>query len=148
MPQYGSAFSKTSLTSIATLIQLYEPAANMRRGFLNDILVGTNVAPADQASEADLVRSEVIPSGGSAGTTAPYDVADVTALILTHLNGTSAVLTPVLLRIPFNMRATQRWVAQPGKPFVVPATANYGLALRGVVIGAAVTMDGSLGWEE
>jgi hypothetical protein len=80
------------------------------------------INPADAATEADAGTNHTIDPTLTAG-----------AMVLT---------------IPLNQRATFRWVADPGKELVYPATASNGLAVRTPTAGGAVAITCTLSFSE
>lgn len=121
-------------------------AGMMRRGKIYDMLVGTNVTPADAYMEYDLARITLSTTAtGITGTmlsslssTYALDIADnngfVTAFSINSTGEVGVVQVSELWYVGVNQRASYRWVAAPGSEFVWPAassaTGSNGFALR------------------
>lgn len=105
--------------------------ANVRPS-IYDIIVGSTATPADNALEFVLQRYTAAGTGTSV-TPTPADEDDP-ATQCTALVNLSAEPTytsgAVLLDIPLNQRATQRWIAAPGRELKMAATAAHGCGLQ------------------
>lgn len=128
----GQAYTMT--TTYKTLLSLTAAtgATTLRRGWIYDVLMGTDGTPADNyvTWKADRQTSATT---ATAITPAPLEGADAAALLVA---GAVYTIEPnvtgntMLLTIPMNQRASYRWVAAPGGEIVVPATNVAGIGLR------------------
>lgn len=119
-------------------------AGTLKRGFLYDIMMGTNGTPADNYMEYDVIRvtggTSTPLAGGvsSVSTNFALQTADAAGCanvvgINSSLETAFTALTEIFY-IGVNQRASYRWVAAPGSELVWPAassaTGNNGLAGR------------------
>ncbi|MCH2220447.1 MAG: hypothetical protein MK097_09015 [Dechloromonas sp.] len=107
-------------------------AVALRRIKVDDIFMGVEGTPSDQAMVWDLSRTTAAGTGTSI-TPNPNDPADGAALTVGLANLTvepTVTANSGLLPAAVNQRASVRWVATPGKEIVVPATNLAGLAFR------------------
>lgn len=120
-------------TSLKTLINLSAATAALRRQRIVEFIFGTDGTAADNAMVCSVDRSTAIGTGTSA-TPNPLDAADGAmggvATVNHTVEPTIASLTARVEGWAFNQRATQRWVAFPGKELIIPATNANGLAFR------------------
>lgn len=141
-PNATGTANKTLLTVIAS---------TSVRPRIYDIVIGNSATPADQAAKLALTRWTT--SAGTAGSSPtplavdPADVAAVATAGITHSAEPTYAATN-LLTVSQNLRATFRYVAQPGQEFVNPATATTGLGLQLVSATATSVMDGCVWWYE
>lgn len=106
-------------------------SAVFRRGKIYDILLGTNVAPADTFIEWDISR--VTASSTATFVAAqPTDSADAAHNCLAVVNSSAfpAVSIPNMWYFGMNQRASYRWVSNPGSELIWPATSSNGFVLR------------------
>lgn len=105
-----------------------------------DIIIGSDAAPADIATEFQVNRTTADGTGGATITPEPLNpiaaAAQSTAEggLFTTTEPTDTAATE-LLNIALNQRATFRWVAAPGSELIAIATAGNGIFLRSVVSG-------------
>lgn len=138
MPRYSVDGQDTNTLS-TTVLAL--DGTTTARGFIFDLIVGSDATPADNAAEYNLHRFTVNGTG-TAVTPQPLDAADGAA----EIDGTEAHTTEptytanaVMLNWSQNQRATFRWVAAPGGEIVIPATSDNGIGLLvQTVAGSAV----------
>ena len=107
-------------------------AIALRRPKVDDVFMGVEGTPSDQAMVWDISRITGAGTGTSV-TPNPNDVADPAALTVALANLTAEPTVTAasnLLPAAVNQRATIRFVATPGKELVVPATNLAGLAFR------------------
>ena len=149
---YAAAWNATNTQSTTVPIMTLTGAATVRAK-LYDFVQGSDATPADNAGTFLIRRHTTTPASGTAITPAPLDPADPASLC-TAMSGPS-IGAPTLtasssvFQFPMNQRATFRWVAAPGKEFVIPATASNGLSLLpSVVGGSAVNTVGVWEFEE
>lgn len=102
------------------------------RGFIYDLIIGSDATPADNAAEYNLQRFATANGTGTAVTPQPLDAADGAAeLDATEAHSTEPTYTAnaIMLNFSLNQRATFRWVAAPGGEIVIPATSDSGVGL-------------------
>lgn len=144
---YGSVGNATNHQ-----LGLYQGSATGTRPKLFEFGLGSYAVPVDQASRFTMQRSGVAtPTGGAAGTPLiyPIDYADPAALVSAYYQATGGqTMQGILGDWPLHQKATYRWVASPGREYVVPNVAWQGLGL--VVSGqsAAYATDLTIMWEE
>ena len=111
---------------------------------------GSHATPADQASEVNITRyTTAAPTGGTTPTAAVLDPGDPAAVAITYANATGGcTMSTVLFTIAVNQRASFRWVAAPGKEFVIPATQYNGAGIQVTAQTTAYNVDDTLYWEE
>jgi hypothetical protein len=131
-------------------LAIYAATAAGIRPKIYEFGIASSATPADQASRLCMVRSTTgAPTGGSNPTAAPLDMADPAALATTYLSATGGeTMSTQLMIVSVNQRATYRWVAAPGKEFVLPNTQYAGLGLQSLAQSASYNLDLSLFWEE
>lgn len=115
------------------------------RGFVYDLIAGSDATPADNAAEFNLQRFATANGTGTAITPFPLDMADAAAEIdgtENHSTEPTYTANAVLLHWAQNQRATFRWVAAPGGELVIPATSDSGIGLIcQTVAGSAVNFN-------
>lgn len=120
-------------TSYKTLVNLSAATAALRRQRIVEFIFSVDGTPADNVATCDVSRSTAIGTGTTA-TPNPLDAADGVmggvATVNHTVEPTIAVGTARVEGWGFNQRATQRWVAFPGKELIVPAVNLNGLAFR------------------
>lgn len=112
-----------------------------------DVTLGNSATPADQAALAFLARFTAVGTAASNPTPEPLDPNEAAALAtagITHSAEPTYTAGKTLLRIPFNQRATYRWVASPGSELVGPATANNGIGVKLSTATAAMILGASV----
>jgi hypothetical protein len=142
----GQAAAGTNVT-ILTLVD-----ATTTRGFLYDMLIGSDATPADIATEYNLLRFTAAGTAGSSPTGRALDPGNPAALITAGAGVFSAEPTytanSAMLNIALNQRATFRWVASPGGEIVLPVTSANGIGLRSIASGATPNTNCTMHWEE
>lgn len=140
----------TLTTNFKTALSLRCPNSGFRRFRLYDLTVGIPTAPADNAIIGQIVRTTANGTD-TAVTPLPLDPADVACVTTAGQNNTAEPTvtagTP-LLYVPFNQRATYRWVASPRGEIVVPAIASNGLAIQFESPAYVSEADASAAFEE
>lgn len=147
----GASVTNTANT---VLINTNNAGATLKHAWLDIILGGGAVTPADNSARVLILRTS------TAGTTptgtitpSPLDPTDDAATTAAY-NGTygAAPTTGVqLLTLPINQRVTVRWIAAPGEEIWSPVTANAGLCLNvptSGIGGSAWAMDMSVIFQE
>ena len=151
MPNYSSSNllggTQQNLTSTyKTLLALTAQTSGLRRGFIYDLLIGTDGTPADNAIDWDVSRQT---GAGTSTAVTPnvLDPADAAAATVGSANftaeGTITAASSVF-GIGVNQRASYRWVAAPGSELVIPATNLAGFALRAKSAGYTSTATGAM----
>lgn len=122
------------------------PGASGRRGFLWDIIVGSE---GDAADNEFLWRFQRCTTTGTrtAVTPIPRDPADAACAMTAGENHSAEptyTANQELKEIALNQRATFRWQVDPKNGLVIPATANNGIGVQTPTMTAvAVTCDAS-----
>lgn len=107
-------------------------ATTLRRGFVYDVLFGTDGTPADNSMTFKVDRQSTVGTG-TAAVPSPLDSGDAAALLVGTTNHTiepNVTAATLLMEVGINQRASYRWVAAPGGELVIPATNVAGLGLR------------------
>lgn len=135
MAKYAAAFSQAALTTTyKTAGNLRAPATSMRRIKLYDILFGSGGTPADNVLQFDVSRTSANGTDTSV-TPLQLDPADAASAATFGSNASAeptVTASTSLINFNLNQRASYRWVSAPGSELVIPATANAGLAVRGL----------------
>jgi hypothetical protein len=129
---YAGSGTRAVVSPTKTLLALN--GGTTIRPCLTDIIVGSAATPADNALEFVLQRSTAVGTGTTV-TPQPIDPADpaaIATMLTNHTVEPTYTAGAVLLDIALNQRATQRWVANPGREIKLPATASYGVGLQPV----------------
>lgn len=139
-------------TASATLPLVNLVSATTVRPKVNDILMGSDAAPADNAAKYALQRGTTAGTPGSSITPQAIDPGDPAALASAGLAvfgaGPTLTASAFLLQWAQNQRATFRWFAIPGKELVLPAAVNSLNLMSLVVGGSAVNMVFAIQYEE
>lgn len=120
------------------------------RGTLEEFVVGSITAPADQATEFNILRHTAAAVGGTNLVEGPHD-EDNPAPSCTLLGGTMTEPTysaTELYNFAVNQRATFRWVARPGKGYRTTVAITDGVGLRSISSTATPTINASFSWSE
>ena len=144
---YSVGHSTAAGTNL-TIITIASTAAV--RATIEEFVVGSITAPADQATEFNLLRHTTAQTGGTALTEKAHDEDNVAATC-PAVGGTMTEPTyesTELYNFAVNQRATFRWVARPGKGFKTTIGTANGIGLRSISSGATPTINASLSWEE
>lgn len=142
-PSASGTGSKTALTIIA---------ASTVRPRIAEYHVGITTAPfgTDQQLEYGVGRTTTAGTAGSNPTPNPVDPGDVASTAtagITH-SAEPTFASTYLIDQPQNQRAKDRWIAQPGYEFVIPATANNCFALKNISIANAAVVLGTVMFTE
>lgn len=121
-------------TTYKTLVQVHATtgATTLRRGFVYDVMFGTDGTPADNAMNF-IINRNTTAGTGTAHVPAPLDGGDAACLLTGTVNFTiEPTITDQtgLVQIGINQRASYRWVAAPGGELVIPATNVAGIGVR------------------
>lgn len=149
MPSYAVGFQKTGSNSVQQLVEVLS-SATVRRTRWFEISWSNTATPVD-LRYSYIVHRVTGSATGSAVIPAPYDVADgaslCTAEHLITADAASFSAGAELLRFPLHANASFRWVANPGRELVGPATSANGLSF-GVSAASTSTFAGTVGFEE
>jgi len=139
---------QTAAGTNLTILELI--AAATTRGWLYDILIGSDATPADVASEFNIIRGTVSGTGASSPTPRALDPGNPAALLSAKVGATANTKTAnsALLNIALNQRATFRWVAAPGGEIVVPITSDNWVGLESIASGGTPNINATFHWEE
>ncbi len=119
-------------TAYKTLLIALAQTTGLRRFKVIEFIFGTDGTAADNAMVCDVSRATADGTSTSI-TPTKLDPADGTPSLITTGNHTVEPTVTAASRVEgwaFNQRATQRWVAYPGKELIAPATNNAGFAFR------------------
>jgi len=146
---YNTVSSATNTTSTTTPMWTATTGGTKRMGLVG-LTIGTDIAPADQASDFVLRRTSA--RGTSSGTFTPIqlDLADGAALFTFDISWSVApTITAASDQqpIPVNQRALAI-LNFGGRGILVPITAGAGLALMAVATTAAAAYRFGTTWEE
>lgn len=131
-------------------LMIYMASAAGVRPKIFEFVIGSSAAPVDYSSRYQIARTITAdPTGGAAPTIGALDGADPAALASAYDSCTGGTtLSTILYMVAVNQRATFRWVAAPGKEFVVPNTIHVGAGIQIAAQSTAYNTDLSLLWEE
>lgn len=126
-------------TSTTTGVGSFEcPGSGMRRIAVLDAIFGADPATLGTSSFRFELNRSTTAATGTAFTPDPADPADAAAVSLGKSNltvqGTNTA-GKIQLTMPLNQQATARWVPQPGREIIVPASANNGMHVNTPVAG-------------
>ena len=128
-------------------------AATTTRGWIYDILIGTDASPLDLAGQFDIIRGSAAGTGSpTAITPRALDGANPASLLTANAQTWTADPTKTanssMLMIGLNQRATFRWVAAPGGEIVIPATSAARVLLNSTAHGGTPNINCTMHWEE
>lgn len=134
----------TSLTILAL-----ESSASVV-GKIHQVVVGSKDAPADVATQLDMIRHTTAGTGGTAVVEKPTDPQSAAASC--NLRG-GTMTEPTyeadfLLEIPLNQRATFTWIANPGREFRTTVGTANGIGVRSIVSTGTPSTSCTIGWDE
>lgn len=135
MDRYSGVGNVTVAAGYKTALALKQPASQITRQRVYDILFSAQGTPADNALVWNVSRLTAA-GAGTPGTTpaaALLDMGSPAASGITTINYSAeptAYDATALIENSLNQRATFRWVAAPGSEFVVPNTTLVGLGAR------------------
>ena len=147
MRRYAT-YHKTPAGTNLTILEVI--GVTTTRGRIYEFGIGSDSAPADIATEFEMIRGTV--SGtGTALNENPLDGADPVAL-LSAKGGTFATQTKTtnssLWAKAINQRASYRWVAVPDGELVIPATADAWIGLESIASGGTPSIKAMIYWQE
>lgn len=149
MARYGFPFTDASGGDATTSATIRSTTGAVARAWVEELLIGSSGAPADNPFRTDVQR--ITAAGTGTGVTpAPLDEEDIAARATceqSHSAEPTYAANTVAMRIPWNQRTTFRWTAAPGRELVVPSTANNGFGLLQVE-ASAVAIDGHILFRE
>jgi len=147
MSWYTGGHSTPAGTDLTVLA--LESAAAVR-GRIFEFVLSSITAPADQATEFNLLRHTAAGVGGVAVSEETGD-GDFVAASCNLRGGTMTEPTYAaseLFNKSVNQRATYRWVAAPGRMLITTAGTANGIGIRSISSTATPTVNCTLQWEE
>ncbi len=130
MAKYSASVNGTAGADPQTFINLF--SAGNARGYIYDVVLGSDATPADQAGSYEMMRTTAVGTEGAGFTPTKLDpdsaASDCDAGI-THSVEPTETAASELMRFAVNQRATFRFVTAPGGELIIPATANNGINL-------------------
>jgi hypothetical protein len=144
-------YATTHETAAGTNLTILElVASTSTRGWIYDLIIGSDATPADVATEFNIIRGTV--SGtGTALDEVPLDPANPAALLSGKggtFTGQTKTANTSMMEVALNQRATFRWVASPGSAIVVPATSDNWVGLESIASGGTPNINATFYWEE
>ncbi len=144
-----SAVGRTPAGTNLTILLINSAAAVV--GKINQLIVGSDSAPADIATRFDLIRSTAAATGGTPITTKatdPQAVASSCTVLAGTFSGEPTYEASFLLEIALNQRATFTWIANPGREFRTTVGTANGIGLRSIASGAVPNVNATFVWDE
>ena len=131
MADYVVLMQRTASTSLS-VGNIVADATRPRRGKIYELDFGSEATPADNPFLWQVQRCT---SAGTATSVTPVAVNPADAATeadggSNHTIDPTLTASAMLLTVPLNQRATFRWVADPGKELIYPASASNGAAVR------------------
>jgi hypothetical protein len=149
MSRKYSVTHETAAGSTLTILALVNPGT-AARGWVYDMIVGSDATPADLAGQFDVIRGTVSGTGTSV-TARPLDPANPAGTIAPEggtFTGQTKTANSAMLSVGLNQRATFRWVAAPGGELVIPATADNWVGLESINHGGTPNINCTFMYEE
>jgi hypothetical protein len=117
---------------------------------LYDLLLGSADTPADTAIEWYIGRHTAAGTATAVTPTAldPGDPAATASAGENHTAEPTLTANAILFRLPLNMRASHRWIADPDGGLYSPATANNGITLYPVHASSTVLVAATMHFQE
>lgn len=133
----GTSQANTTTYKTQIAITAATGATTLRKGWIYDVMFGTDGTPADNAMRYKIDRQTTVGTGTSA-TAAPLmdtvanggDAAALLVVTVDHTIEPTVTANTQLLEVGVNQRASYRWVASPGGEFVVAAVNVNGIGVR------------------
>ncbi len=141
----GQTAAGTNLTILEIV------AATTTRGWIYDIIIGSDATPADVATEFNIIRGTVSGTGSSTPTPRALDPGNPAALLSAKVgtfSGQTKTANSAMLNIALNQRATFRWVAVPDGEIVIPATSDNWVGLESIASGGTPNINANFHWLE
>ncbi len=151
MALYSVAYTNITNADGTNIVYAVLPITPTTRLRWPEIIIGSRAAPQDYACNYEWTRvtNEGATPGGTVVTPDPVDEGDPAAASNAVAGATGApTYGAISLQIPVNMRATYRWLAQPGREFVTAATEDYGYGLVSDTPSTAFNVTGTIFFEE
>lgn len=148
MARRYSSVHETPAGTTLTIIKVV--GVTTTRGWIYDILVGSDATPADVATQFDVIRGTVSGTGSSI-TPRALDPGNPAALLTSEggtFTGQTKTANTAMLSFGLNQRATFRWVAVPDGELVVPATADNWVGLESIASGGTPNINATFSWQE
>jgi hypothetical protein len=128
--KYSVPWNSTSQAPPATGFNLIGSTAVRPRLYEFDY-GSTPVAPVDQASTFQILRTTGIGTAGSTPTPAPLDNQEVAAVCTAGINHSAEpTASTVLWALPLNHRASFRWIGNQDYEFIGAASSSNGISGR------------------
>lgn len=151
MGKYNVNGSATN-TDNTTMGYLSAAATTPRRSKIYDAILGSIVAPVDQACgyEFSRITAENATPGGTLLTPGPTDPADGAATNKPRSDPNEPTYAGgIVLYIPLHQRPTMRWVAaKEGAELISPAVADDGIGILADTPTTAFAMQWSMAFDE
>ncbi len=148
----GCSIQYTGAAVAGVALAIAQATATGVRPRIQEFDIGSHATPVDQATMYQLVRTTTaVPTGGSTPNIGYNDSADGVAALTPYAGSTGgATIGTTLLELGIHMKATYRWVAQPGREWVIPNTQYAGIGIYAPTGNqtAAYNYDLNLLWEE
>lgn len=141
----GQTAAGTNLTILEVV------AATTTRGWIYDIIIGSDATPADVATEFNIIRGTISGTGSSTPTPRALDPGNPAALLSAKVgtfSGQTKTANSAMLNIALNQRATFRWVAVPDSEIVIPATSDNWVGLESIASGGTPNINCTMMWQE
>jgi len=152
MPNYSVDGSSGANTDATTILYAVNGATSPRRLYLYHAIIGSPVAPVDQAAEYVIRRltNENGTPGGTAVTPFPLDEDAPVALSngVDAPTGEPTFATGSGLAIPLHQRATFQFMANPGDEIVASALDDHGFAIWVESVTSAFNVSSNLIYRE
>ena len=149
MPRAYAVTHETAAGTNLTILALVNPGT-AARGWIYDIIIGSDATPADLAGQFDVIRGTV--SGTGTGVTArALDGANPAGTIAPEggtFTGQTKTANSALLSVGLNQRATFRWVAAPNGEMVIPATTDNWVGVESIGHGGTPNINVTMHWTE
>ena len=149
--RYHGRSGSVAVGTNKALLNLFN-GGTAQRGRVYDLVLGCVATPADAATHFQGVRSTAVGTEGAGGTPTGLDPASPAAAYDIGMGAFSVEPTKTassaVFGVSMNQRATFRWVAAPGGEFVLPATANAGMAVESLSSTVTTAHECGIWWEE
>lgn len=149
MARRYSVVHETAAGTTLTILQV-NAAATTTRGWIYDIIIGSDATPADVATQFDVQRGTVSGTGTSVTPRAldPGNPAAIFAGEGGTFTGQTKTANSAMLSFGLNQRATFRWVAVPDGELVIPATSDNWVGVESIASGGTPNINCTISWQE
>ncbi len=145
-----SVDGQTAAGSTLTILKIVSPGTT-RRGWIYDLVIGSDATPADVATEFNLIRGTVSGTPTSSPTGRALDPGNPAAILLPEagtFSGQTKTASTSLLNAAVNQRATYRHVFVEGGEIVIPAAADNWVGLESIGSGGTPNINATFHWME